>query len=412
MKFSAFFIILLIVGNECSRVDHIYSIFSASKGFIFQQMRSHKANLNDKLKNVLERNVKELELKYLLDKDKFVEHLEDLHYSFIEFEKSDHHKLSVKEMEEDLILFLENFKNLNDYSKERKEIIEYIDSLDVMTKESFNQFFDFHEKSSKKETLSILNLIESIPKLVINKDSNTNNIVNSNVDEEHKASKHFKNFVEDLHSEFNFDEIHAESNYHKKQEKIKNVIKNIKNEHKSSFSSFFQEYLSEKLVNNDRFKLQYTNEILKKDDLNLEKLNLLKEKYSNYRFKNVDNNNNENNDDKSNTKTDNDQNNKANNDTSQEKKATGDSSDSLLNKSSISAKKNANKSNKGLQGAMNKINAQDLETQIKKNLFKIENIDEANCSEKTKILDGKILFLKLFLNLYRYNYKGISRNKS
>jgi hypothetical protein len=249
--------------------ETIYNAINEKKGFIFKQMRDLKQVLPRDTHGEVERLVKQMELKYIISKAGFIEHLHDVYQDM---------QLNKDKQEEDIneiIFMLEsiglNVKKLDDKSR----IVKYIEEQEPLVRDILKYFL---EKGHINTAYNITEFIESIPSYILGE--NGNRIL---------VNKDFRSFLEKINEEYNLESLRSIKNVGDKRKKVDELMSRLKQDHKNWFSSFLEEYINDSVITNDSLKEIYTLKKMKEIDLN--KLKVTKRDM--FRFKSTNTTNNE-----------------------------------------------------------------------------------------------------------------------
>ena len=283
MKFSVCFLFIFLIST--AHTSSLYETINMHKSYIFKTLRNMKQGMPPKVIKILDKTIRDLETKYIISKQGFMDMLFNLYEEHKNFDKDMGIKVLRMESTNILSQFLDVYYKLN--KTEQINIDSIIDSHDDFTKESIRHILN--------KTNLIINdhnhlgqLIEAIPEKVVSNEKTLNKI---------KINKNFENFLNKISEEHKFDEIKNEIDNDKKNKLIDDVINKIKQDKKNNqFTSFLQEYLHESVINNDQLKQLYTLQKMKEMDLNRIKIFNSKrrgyipnsyEQTQNYRFQSV-----------------------------------------------------------------------------------------------------------------------------
>jgi hypothetical protein len=245
MKFI-YFLFLFI--NICT--DSIYHIINEKKSYIFKQMRELKKVLPKETHSEVEALVKDMELKYIISKDGFIEHLYNLHNSIpnnINQQEDIHELLTMLE------LIRSNIKSLPN----NKHAIGFINEQEPLVRDMLLHHIEKGNPYLGAQYNNITTFIEMIPSYILGES-----------DDGVKVNSDFGNFLKMLNDVYNIDSVKMINDKVKKKEAISDIINGLKDEHRNWFSSFLEEYINESVITNENLKAKYTKKKMKEMDLN------------------------------------------------------------------------------------------------------------------------------------------------
>ena len=244
--------------------DTLFEAIERTNGFIFNQLRLIKNSFPLDFQNVLEKEIKEYEYRYLSNKTEFVDYLFLMFNEYQERKElqDEQFRIDENDIKREVYDFLTQFLVLYDElsEKEQKTLISnYIQ--DNFTKEilkfGFENEFLFRDKGN-----GIEDIIENIPNFLLKKNitsfDNIKEQLHSN-NNKTKVNQKFNSFLTNISNHFNSTILHDNSiPLYQKEQYIKDKTKLLSDKDIHQFSSFLEEYLHESVLDNDQFKAKYT----------------------------------------------------------------------------------------------------------------------------------------------------------
>lgn len=243
--------------------DTLFEAIERTNGFIFNQLRYIKNSFPSNVQNVLEKEIKEYEYRYLSNKTEFVDYLFLMFNEYQERKeiKDEQFRIDDNDIKREVYDFISQFLNLFEQltSEEQNELINN-HIHDNFTKEIIK--FGFENEFLFRDTKnSIEDIIENIPNLLLKKNiTSFDNIKEHlNTNNKIKVNQQFNSFLNNISNHFGGNILHDSSiPLYQKEEYIRQKTNQLSEEDKHQFSSFLEEYLHESVLDNEQFKAKYT----------------------------------------------------------------------------------------------------------------------------------------------------------
>lgn len=276
---------ILTINIPLNFKEKTFDLLNHQNSYIFKTMRKLKLHFPESIQPNLESIIKEFELKFLLNKEDFIEYVFDLFDELKEREKLDDPEFRINE--EDFQLYIFDF--LSEFLKDFRKLTKFekILLLTNSIKDEFikkiikfgleNEFIFKNFNEGKKDAVKVFsNLIENIPNFLLKRNIS---LENGNFDTEEllnlfsesspinneesnksnvKISKDFSLLLNKIIGHLNISEItNKRKSIKHKISSLKKQTQNLSEHEIHRFSSFLEEYLEDAVIKNEGFKQKF-----------------------------------------------------------------------------------------------------------------------------------------------------------